>query len=241
MKNFSLIFILLLFGITVNANHNYGSSDLNLKLWNNSDFMVVFDGQSFNVTNNLYLTDLKAGNHSLEVIKFKKNKYGHGGFKQVLYSGSINIPNNSEVTATVSQHRSLNLALTKKYNNYHDNGSNDSQHIHKKGIGCHEYYGCVSLQIMREKEFNQLLSILDDATFDSSKLNIMKQVLLTNNFNVEQVSILANQFTFDSNKLSFAKLAYAKTLDKQNYFLLSNVFTFSSSIKNLNDYINQFG
>jgi hypothetical protein len=245
MKKISLILATILLAITVKANHNFEKSELNLKLWNNSSFMVIFDNQTFNISNNLFLTDLTPGIHSLKVLKVRNNKYGNGGFKQVLYSGSIKIPKNTSVNATLTQQRQLVLALTKNESFHHHNNNNgyssSTQHIHLEGVGCNEYYGCYKpLRIMGELEFNQLLAMLDDATFDSSKLSILKQVVLTNHFNVEQVAIIASQFTFDSNKLSFAKMAYSKTIDKQNYFLVGNVFTFNSSVENLNNFINQY-
>lgn len=240
MKKLSLIIATILLAITVKANYNYGTSELNLKLWNNSPFLVVFDNQTYNTSNNLFLTNLTSGIHSLKVIKVKNNRYGNGGFKQVLYSGTIKIPKNTNVNAIVTQHQQLNLALSKKEDGYHHNDYS-SQHNHNQNIGCNEYYGCnMPLKRMDELAFNQLLVMLDEATFDSSKLSILKQVVLTNHFNVEQVAIIATQFTFDSNKLSFAKLAYSKTIDKQNYFLVGNVFTFNSSVENLNDFINQY-
>lgn len=242
MRKLTLIIATVLFAITAKANHNYGTSELNLKLWNNGSFLVIFDNQTFNTSNNLFLTDLLPGIHSLKVVKIKNNKYGQGGFKQVVYNGNIKIPKNTTVNATLTQHRQLNLALSKKEDFHHqNNGYSSAQHIHNQGVGCHEYYGCNHpFRIMGELAFNQLQLMLDEATFDSSKLSILKQVVLTNHFNVEQVTLIANQFTFDSNKLSFAKMAYTKTIDKQNYFLVNNVFTFNSSVISLNNFINQY-
>jgi len=240
MKKLNLLIVGLLFLTIAKANGNYLTSELNLTLWDNSGFNVIIDNQSYNHVNNLYLSDLTPGIHSLRVVKTKRNKYGNGGFKQVLYSGNLHIPKNSNVIAIITLDRQLSLQIKKKKVVSHNNYT--SQHKHNIGLGCNEYYGCFPTQyIMGEYEFGQLVNMLNETSFDSDKLIIVKQMLINNNLNTEQVTLLANQFTFDSNKLTFAKMAYSKTVDKQNYFLVSNVFTFSRSIQSLNEYINQYG
>ena len=42
---------------------------------------------------------------------------------------------------------------------------------------------------------------------------------------------------FDSAKLEFAKLAYRNTIDRENFFMINNKFTFSSSVSELNNFI----
>ena len=46
-------------------------------------------------------------------------------------------------------------------------------------------------------------------------------------------------FTFENNRLEIAKYAYGKTVDKGNYFVVNDVFTFNSKEK-LNEYIRQY-
>ena len=46
------------------------------------------------------------------------------------------------------------------------------------------------------------------------------------------------ELSFDSAKLDYAKFAYNKTYDIGNYYKLNDAFDFSSSIDELNAYIN---
>jgi hypothetical protein len=52
-----------------------------------------------------------------------------------------------------------------------------------------------------------------------------------------QVSQIMALFSFEDSKLDFAKFAYGRTYDLSNYFMVNNAFTFSSSVDELNDFI----
>jgi hypothetical protein len=45
--------------------------------------------------------------------------------------------------------------------------------------------------------------------------------------------------TFDSSRLELAKLAYLSTVDKENFWVVYDLFTFESSIVELNEYISR--
>ncbi|MCF8372573.1 MAG: DUF4476 domain-containing protein [Bacteroidales bacterium] len=53
----------------------------------------------------------------------------------------------------------------------------------------------------------------------------------------EQVLELLQMLSFDSYRLDLAKYAYIYTVDKHNYYIVNNAFTFSSNITALNQYI----
>ena len=44
-------------------------------------------------------------------------------------------------------------------------------------------------------------------------------------------------FTFEDNRLQFAKFAYERTYDVGNYYKVNNAFTFENSMDELNEYI----
>ncbi len=90
---------------------------------------------------------------------------------------------------------------------------------------------------MSNHNFNRLMDMLKKEHFDDDRLSIAKQALVSNNMNVNQVSAIMDQFTFDHSKLDFAKSAYRKTVDKENYFVINGKFTFSSSVSDLNNFI----
>jgi hypothetical protein len=93
---------------------------------------------------------------------------------------------------------------------------------------------------MSAGDFANLRSSLRAQSFDSSKLTITEQALAMNHLSSAQVLELMKEFSFESTRLDFAKFAYGRTVDRNNYYIVNNGFTFSSTIDELSDYINSY-
>jgi hypothetical protein len=90
---------------------------------------------------------------------------------------------------------------------------------------------------LSDAEFN---NVLDNISQERSESNMMKsatQIITTNYFSAEQVKEMLQLFSFENNKLELAKLAYDKTVDQRNYFVVNDVFSFNSSKDELARYI----
>ena len=81
------------------------------------------------------------------------------------------------------------------------------------------------------------LESINSKSFETSKLTIAKQIAGSNCLLCKQVKEIMKLFSFESNRLEFAKYAYKYTWDINNYFLLNDAFDFESSIDELNKYI----
>jgi hypothetical protein len=95
--------------------------------------------------------------------------------------------------------------------------------------GSYGSYGSNFGRTLSDVEYNQLLHNINR---ESSENNMMKSATLiinTNYLTSEQVKEMLQLFTFENNKLSLAELAYDKTVDKRNYFVVNDVFSYSSS------------
>nr|MBK9650340.1 DUF4476 domain-containing protein [Bacteroidota bacterium] len=90
---------------------------------------------------------------------------------------------------------------------------------------------------MSKQDFNDLKSTVSSKSFEETKLTIAKQVLQNHCLLTSQVKELCALFTFEENKLEYAKYAYDYTYDIGNYFKVNDVFTFESSTEELNQYI----
>ncbi|MCX6306345.1 MAG: DUF4476 domain-containing protein [Bacteroidetes bacterium] len=91
---------------------------------------------------------------------------------------------------------------------------------------------------MSSHSFDQAVESISSKSFESSKLTIAKQIVGSNCLRCQQVKEVMKLFTFESNRLDFAKFAYKYTWDVNNYFVLNDAFEFESSIEELNRYIN---
>ena len=90
---------------------------------------------------------------------------------------------------------------------------------------------------MSKEDFNSAKGSISSKPFEESKMTIAKQIIGSNCLTCAQVKEIMMLFSFENTKLDFAKYAYGYTFDLGNYYKLNDAFTFSSSIDDLNKYI----
>lgn len=86
---------------------------------------------------------------------------------------------------------------------------------------------------MQQNDFNQLMSVMESKSFESSKQQIAAGALGNNYFTSEQIRQMLNVFTFESTKIAVAKKAYDRVVDPEKFYVVYNSFTFESSIDDL--------
>ena len=96
-----------------------------------------------------------------------------------------------------------------------------------------------AVQGMNPKDFEKAVQLISDETFDSKRLTVAKRIITDNKMSVKQIADICKLFTFEANRLEFAKYAYRFCVDPNRYFLLDEVFTYSSSKEELFDYIHR--
>jgi hypothetical protein len=94
---------------------------------------------------------------------------------------------------------------------------------------------------MSNADFAQAKEAVRNGTFSDAQLSTAKSILANNYLTTDQVMDMCKVFSFDDSKLEFAKAAYTRTVDQGNYFNVLNVFSFSSSKEDLNNFINANG
>lgn len=90
---------------------------------------------------------------------------------------------------------------------------------------------------MTDAEFADVKKSLESKGFEETKMTMAKQVGSNRCFTVDQVKGMMGIFSFEDSKLDFAKYAYERTYDIDNYFKVNDAFSFESSIDELNEYI----
>lgn len=90
---------------------------------------------------------------------------------------------------------------------------------------------------MSPNNFNAALQSISGADFDDTRLQTAKQMAASNCLTAAQAARVAQTFEFEENRLEFAKFAYDRCLDPQNYFLLNDTFEFDGSVNELQNYM----
>jgi Domain of unknown function (DUF4476) len=225
MKRLLMLSAIIVASVQLNASHL--ASELNLRLQQQNWFTLTIDNRIFETpVNHFHTGDLAPGNHYIQVIRLDNGYYGPLSVPVNIFSGYINIPARSRVYASIDRFGGLRI--------------NKITALGPVYMPVPVATECAPVPVpygMGDYEFDQLRNTINHLSFESSKMQVARQALAVNSFTSRQVSELVRMMTFESSKLELAKLAYHKTVDKQNYFILNDTFSFESSILDLNDFI----
>jgi hypothetical protein len=90
---------------------------------------------------------------------------------------------------------------------------------------------------MSDREFRRVLNSISDEWLESNKFKSASHIVKNNSLSTAQVEQILLLFNFENNKLELAKDAYLNTVDKKNYPMLFDAFSYNSSKRELEKYI----
>jgi hypothetical protein len=131
----------------------------------------------------------------------------------------------------------------KDYNKDRDYGNNDRDRRDNRDYNDDRKNDDVSYdnnRAMTSNDFAQAKESLRREWFENSRLTAAKQIIDQNYFTSQEVKEIILLFTFENNRLDIAKYAYGKTVDKENYFMLNDAFTFNNNKEALKEYIREY-
>ncbi|MGL2967364.1 DUF4476 domain-containing protein [Flavobacterium sp. XGLA_31] len=114
----------------------------------------------------------------------------------------------------------------------HSSSSSSGHHHEEEPVR-----GCGGKYCMSPGNFSAALATIKKQSFEETQLKTAMQVVTANCLNVDQIMQIANTFSFEDNKLEFAKFAYDYCTEPRNYFKLNGIFSFSSNVDALSDYV----
>lgn len=196
------------------------ASSFNLKIANGQNLTIIFDNNQFQVYGSDFnLTNIQPGSHFIKIIE--NSNYGHN---RVIYQSHILIPQATRVQGFLNHRGQLQLTNHPERRRYTYNHPHSGHAIHQPD---------------NTLIFAQLLMTIEQTSFDNQKLLIAKQAIRNNYISSQQVLTLMQRLSFESNRIELAKFASHFVTDRQNYYLVNNGFSFSSSVWELNRYLNQ--
>lgn len=236
MKKALLIIALLFASARIYASH--AGSELHIRMFDNSWFTVAIDHQRFNEpVTRFHLNRVAPGTRYITITKVSPRN-GHGGYGSirhlVVFSGYVDIPAASDVRAMVDRANRFRINRVEPLF--------ASAPVQPYPV-CNTppaVATCAPASYhMDDYAFSGLVGTIRNMDFESSRMAVVRNAIATNHFSARQVADLMRLMTFDSSRLEVAKWAYAKTIDRENYWVVYDLFTFESSIVELNQYINR--
>jgi hypothetical protein len=90
---------------------------------------------------------------------------------------------------------------------------------------------------METADFNAFVGQLRNQSFENTRLNTANGILRSHCLTVNQIRTIMETFSFEKSRLDFAKAAYGRAVDPGRYFMLNDLFSFSSSVEELTNFI----
>ncbi|MGV3630185.1 MAG: DUF4476 domain-containing protein [Bacteroidota bacterium] len=220
MKTLFTLLILLAFHLSVSA------SELFIRINKTGAYYAMVGLQThYNNSNTFRFFDLPQGINEVKIY--------YNNTSNIFWSGTISLDYNQRAVCEVDANGNLiviqrqTMNITNWYTSTPQQGNYGSYN--------NQYYGNNSPDNSGYYEF---IKLLKEESFDSGKLEKAKSYVSKTTLSAAQIAEISGTFSFDSNRLDWAKYAYQYCYDKQNYFLLKPTFSFSSNYTSLEDYIN---
>jgi hypothetical protein len=234
MNKIKIVFIAFLFAPAAYSQSSY----LQLSLYNDEAFSVIFDNAELSEGNFAEFENVQAGEHSLKVIKSGVNVPPAA---DVIFDGKVKIPAGFDCYAVIDEYSQFVIYKKVKIATCRCVCECETR---KKCGGITGYWEkelqltdeC-RYKVIKKEDFDDLKSSVNNRNFESTNITIVKTAIDKNYFSSGQIKELLGYFTFESNKLEVAKYSYKKVCDKNNFFKVYEAFSFDSSVEELKNYI----
>jgi hypothetical protein len=90
---------------------------------------------------------------------------------------------------------------------------------------------------MSSASFESLKQSVEAKPFSDTKMSTAKIATKNNCLSVAQVKEICKLFSMDEDKLTYAKFAYDHCVDRGNYYQVSEVFSFSTTTDEFNEFL----
>lgn len=93
---------------------------------------------------------------------------------------------------------------------------------------------------MSQGQFESLLKGVNNESFDDRKVAMIKMSTINSYFTSQQVAQLVKTLSFSKSQLDIAKYLFKFSVDPENYYrIVGNAFSFTTTKRELENYINQ--
>ena len=148
---------------------------------------------------------------------------------QVSSSSSTTMASSTTTTSTTTNNNNINPTPA------NTNGTNSTPTNTVYADGYSGKIGCS--QPVSSERFKSMMESVNNASFAEDQVRVAKRILKTNCLTIDNLVLILEEISFDEDQLELAKFAYEHVYDLDNYYKVYNVFSFSKSGEELEEYI----
>ncbi|MCC5944405.1 MAG: DUF4476 domain-containing protein [Bernardetiaceae bacterium] len=224
MKHLSLLtFLFCLFWASVEAQ------PANLRIRSNTHaFVVVINGQaqSFTPQREVFLNNLRAGMHNIELRLENQGRTRNNTFS---FRTAIFLQPATAHSYTLDYNENQQIVFMPEgmQGGFFGGG----------GMGGGGMMPDECPNTFTDSEFRRYVRSIENQSFSEGKLAVARQGLRQSNLYTDQAIEVMRLFSFDPEKLEFAKMVYTRLCDTHNAHLLNDGFSFSSSVREFSRFL----
>lgn len=243
MKKIFTLLVIALTSIQVMARDLDGV--LSITQIGKANYLVEVDGRIVNDRNGeIFLDNMAPGKHFVQVYYWKETR-SRGWFrndrqKQFIYNNAIYVKPRTHTDIIINRFGKVFVdenMINDVYDRRDGDRDRDWDRDRDRGRDYDRDNRDGYFNAMDLRSFEMLVQTMKRESFDNGKTSIAFQAIDRNYFTSEQVKQLMNTMSFDKGKVEVAKAAYRKTIDKNNFFIVYDALSFSSSKAELVDFV----
>lgn len=227
---------------------SYAQNRFTVNIDNNREYQSNDNNGNANTVN---IGSLQAGNHTIVINEMRVSIFGRQKPVQI-YNSVLFFKPGVETLITVDNNSQVSIT-ERAFNNNGNNNGNGRGHGYGRKKNKYKRYNSDdqgqsypnnfpsnypgNYRQISAYDFSMLKQYVQKEAFDDRKISIAKQAASTSYFSTAQVRDLMSAFSFDDGKLDVAKYFYNRTIDRNNYYQLTDVLSFSSNKDELLNYI----
>ena len=254
-KIFTLFSFLLMAVVTFAA---WDDARLSITSVSNEPIRVLIDGRQVQQGNSreIRLNNLNTGNHRIQIYSVNNNNnnkrrgglFGNNNRENLIYNSNINVRRGMHTDIVINRFGKVFVDEERIDQNYDDGWNNNDRNNGGWGNGNDDRWGNDNRNdngygngnVMSYERFQQLKQSVERESFDNKKMDLLRSTLPYNRVSAQQVRELAQLIQFEQTRLELAKFAYRYTTDRNNYFVVNDVFNFGNSKTELTRYISSY-
>jgi hypothetical protein len=94
--------------------------------------------------------------------------------------------------------------------------------------------------VMSPQDVTRLLQSVQRQSFDDNKLPILQEALSASAIESDDLRQILSTLTFDRNRLEFAKYAFPRVVDPQNFYRVYDAFDFQPNVQELQQFVQSY-
>jgi hypothetical protein len=217
---------------------DFNASAVEISMWDASEFVILFDNKSYGNRTHIAFNQVSAGRHQVKIYKRVYDRISQKHRMQILVDEVIVVPAKQKLIYQVDRNNRLQHIRTERLERPRTQYPGQYRPAPVRELP--PQYQPVEVFVpatMNTNDFGTLKQMVRNASFEETRMTLIKQAIGDRFITAQQVLELMQMMSFESTRLELAKWAYPKALDSENYFIVNQGFSFSSSINDLANFI----